>query len=258
METIHAVKNIKAGEEITVSYLNQKETLPKEERQQALQAGFRFACICDLCSSSPAKIAASEKRMEEAQKLCSPRRMPRNANWTPTASSRETLESASPRRVRRSRCSRRSTATTRTASWKSTTSPASYTPSARTRHAPALSPSAGTRPWLSVGDWTTRTRRDCWRDATNLVLESRRISQPKSSSTGCGSRANTRRPRMTRARRVAEAFPTNVIWRCAPHMKSRTERRSLEDPGRDGEPWYGAERAISLQSGPDRERRNNL
>jgi SET domain len=46
-ETIHAIRNIKKGEEITISY-----TLggPSQPRRQSLKDKFGFDCTCDLCS----------------------------------------------------------------------------------------------------------------------------------------------------------------------------------------------------------------
>ncbi|KAF2177953.1 hypothetical protein K469DRAFT_601350, partial [Zopfia rhizophila CBS 207.26] len=46
--TIHAVRDIEAGQEITILYL--ASTLGYEERQRFLREKFKFECECKLCS----------------------------------------------------------------------------------------------------------------------------------------------------------------------------------------------------------------
>jgi len=47
METVHAFKNIKKGEEITISYILPYAT--KEERNATLRARYGFSCKCEAC-----------------------------------------------------------------------------------------------------------------------------------------------------------------------------------------------------------------
>lgn len=46
--TIHALRDIHEGEEITISYLGSR-AWPREIRRQVLQAKFKFLCSCNLC-----------------------------------------------------------------------------------------------------------------------------------------------------------------------------------------------------------------
>ncbi|KAH7383538.1 hypothetical protein BKA64DRAFT_582603, partial [Cadophora sp. MPI-SDFR-AT-0126] len=59
--TLHATRNISAGNEITIAYGDHRRGLP----QQAI--GFR--CTCALCSSSPGRIAKSDARRVQIQRL---------------------------------------------------------------------------------------------------------------------------------------------------------------------------------------------
>ncbi|KAK3984905.1 SET domain-protein [Cladorrhinum sp. PSN332] len=58
--TIHALRDIEPGEEITICYL--PRTGPYEERQRTLSTTFKFTCACDLCSLPPA-----QRRQSDAQ-----------------------------------------------------------------------------------------------------------------------------------------------------------------------------------------------
>ncbi|KAG6026471.1 hypothetical protein E4U19_002596 [Claviceps sp. Clav32 group G5] len=46
--TVHAMRDIKVGEEITLSYVFYLES--RETRQKTLKESFKFACLCRLCS----------------------------------------------------------------------------------------------------------------------------------------------------------------------------------------------------------------
>jgi len=59
-KTVHAVRSIRAGEELTVTYLN--AGLPRAERRAALASKFCFACSCALCGLQGAELAASDGR----------------------------------------------------------------------------------------------------------------------------------------------------------------------------------------------------
>lgn len=60
--TIHAVRDIERGEEITISYLG--ETMYYIERQRILTERFYFDCGCDLCSATRPQRLKSESRIE--------------------------------------------------------------------------------------------------------------------------------------------------------------------------------------------------
>jgi hypothetical protein len=65
-ETIHAIRFIKAGEEITISY-------PKggvsDSRRVYLKTAFGFDCNCSLCILPPADLQASDARRRQIQLL---------------------------------------------------------------------------------------------------------------------------------------------------------------------------------------------
>ena len=65
-ETIHAIRDIKCGEEITISY---DQGQPFDSRRSFLKAAFGFECNCGLCSSSPPDILASDSRRLRIQTL---------------------------------------------------------------------------------------------------------------------------------------------------------------------------------------------
>ncbi|RFU77846.1 set domain-containing 5 [Trichoderma arundinaceum] len=63
--TIHAVRDIEEGEEITISYLG--ATSDYAERQAFLKRTFFFDCGCELCSLPPAQRAESDLRLRKIQ-----------------------------------------------------------------------------------------------------------------------------------------------------------------------------------------------
>lgn len=63
MLTIHAIRNIRPGEEITISYTG--DIAPFLERQSALWDLFRFKCTCSLCALPPALRTQSDNRMAD-------------------------------------------------------------------------------------------------------------------------------------------------------------------------------------------------
>lgn len=65
-ETIHAIRDILAGEELTISY---DKGGPSEIRQAALKAAFGFDCTCDLCSLSAPELQASDARRRLIESL---------------------------------------------------------------------------------------------------------------------------------------------------------------------------------------------
>ncbi|KAF1845543.1 SET domain-containing protein [Cucurbitaria berberidis CBS 394.84] len=65
--TIHACKDINAGEEICISYLDSSENYAS--RQRDLKAGFGFDCTCKLCVLPPPQRQQSDARLDEITKL---------------------------------------------------------------------------------------------------------------------------------------------------------------------------------------------
>jgi len=66
VETVYAVRPVKSGEEITLSYTAGG---PSKTRQQELKAGFGFDCKCEICSLPEAELKASDGRLVRAQNL---------------------------------------------------------------------------------------------------------------------------------------------------------------------------------------------
>jgi hypothetical protein len=65
--TIHALCDIKEGEEITISYLSRR--MEHAERQNFLKEKFHFACRCDLCILPPARLEESDLRLSKIQSI---------------------------------------------------------------------------------------------------------------------------------------------------------------------------------------------
>lgn len=65
--TVHALRNIEKGEEITLYYLG--ITNNREARQEALRRKFAFTCACRLCSLPPDQSRESDERLDEILKL---------------------------------------------------------------------------------------------------------------------------------------------------------------------------------------------
>lgn len=65
--TIHALRDIEKGEEITVYYLGRD--MDRKARQEALQAKFHFTCTCRLCSLPTEQSLESDKRIEDIERL---------------------------------------------------------------------------------------------------------------------------------------------------------------------------------------------
>ncbi|TVY60112.1 SET domain-containing protein 5 [Fusarium oxysporum f. sp. cubense] len=65
--TVHALRDIDKGEEITITYvgiLNNRRTRP-----EALRKKFKFTCSCNLCSLPPHLSAESDRRLDEILRL---------------------------------------------------------------------------------------------------------------------------------------------------------------------------------------------
>jgi hypothetical protein len=65
-ETIHALRNIKAGEEIAITYLQHQTS---QVRRSELRISFGFECSCDLCSLPAAELQKSDARRLEIERL---------------------------------------------------------------------------------------------------------------------------------------------------------------------------------------------
>ncbi|KAL2138078.1 hypothetical protein VTI28DRAFT_7496 [Corynascus sepedonium] len=65
--TIHAIRDINKGEEITIMYL--QDRADRCTRQLALQKNFRFSCSCSLCSLSEPQLHLSDARLKEILRL---------------------------------------------------------------------------------------------------------------------------------------------------------------------------------------------
>ncbi|KAK4247323.1 hypothetical protein C7999DRAFT_32301 [Corynascus novoguineensis] len=65
--TIHAIRDINKGEEITIMYL--QDRADRCTRQLALQKNFRFTCSCPLCSLSGPQLHLSDARLNEILRL---------------------------------------------------------------------------------------------------------------------------------------------------------------------------------------------
>ncbi|CAH7669419.1 hypothetical protein BY996DRAFT_7717428 [Phakopsora pachyrhizi] len=64
---MHALKPIKAGEELTVSYHRMDRTF--EERQKDLKRNYEFDCRCSHCSMSEVEILESDKRIRRIDQI---------------------------------------------------------------------------------------------------------------------------------------------------------------------------------------------
>lgn len=65
--TVHALRDIEKGEEITIYYLGVLNS--RKARQDALQRKFAFTCSCRLCSLPPDQRQESDRRLDEILKL---------------------------------------------------------------------------------------------------------------------------------------------------------------------------------------------
>jgi hypothetical protein len=65
--TIHALRDIEEGQEITISYL--ASTSEYTERQRFLKEKFKFDCHCQLCSLPPVRRKESDDRLNKLQAI---------------------------------------------------------------------------------------------------------------------------------------------------------------------------------------------
>jgi hypothetical protein len=66
LETIHAIREIKSGEEITISYAAGE---PARQRLAKLKDAFGFDCNCELCSRPAAEVQESDARRLKIKQL---------------------------------------------------------------------------------------------------------------------------------------------------------------------------------------------
>lgn len=70
LERVFAVKDIKEGKEISVSYLSEHLwTTARSERRQHLLDEFGFRCCCDICSQDIEDVSASDTRRQKLSQL---------------------------------------------------------------------------------------------------------------------------------------------------------------------------------------------
>jgi hypothetical protein len=65
--TVHALRDINEGEEITVYYLAVHNS--RQARQEALRARFKFSCSCRICSLPPEQLQRNDEILEEINHL---------------------------------------------------------------------------------------------------------------------------------------------------------------------------------------------
>ncbi|KAG6004577.1 hypothetical protein E4U21_000911 [Claviceps maximensis] len=65
--TVHALRDIHAGEEITITYISPLKN--RETRQNVLRQTFDFTCSCRLCSLPEEQSRKSDRRLENIQHL---------------------------------------------------------------------------------------------------------------------------------------------------------------------------------------------
>ncbi|SCO54450.1 uncharacterized protein FFNC_15518 [Fusarium fujikuroi] len=65
--TIHALRDIDKGEEITITYIGVLNN--RRNRQEVLRKKFKFTCLCRLCSLPAHLSAESDRRLDEILKL---------------------------------------------------------------------------------------------------------------------------------------------------------------------------------------------
>ncbi len=65
--TIHALRDIEVGQEITISYL--ASTSEYADRQRFLKENFKFECKCELCSLPRAQRKRSDTRLRKIQAI---------------------------------------------------------------------------------------------------------------------------------------------------------------------------------------------
>jgi SET domain len=65
--TIHAIRHIQKGDEITISYLNSSKN--RQARQKQLWEDFKFTCSCRLCSLPPDQSRDNDSKLDRVHEL---------------------------------------------------------------------------------------------------------------------------------------------------------------------------------------------
>lgn len=65
--TIHAIRDVRRGEEITIFYLRSRRN--RKARQEELRANFQFTCACQLCSLPDDQSRASDAKLDRVYEL---------------------------------------------------------------------------------------------------------------------------------------------------------------------------------------------
>lgn len=65
--TVHAIRDIEEGEEVTTTYLSASQN--RATRQARLRASFGFVCACEQCSLPAAQLRQSDDRLDEMARL---------------------------------------------------------------------------------------------------------------------------------------------------------------------------------------------
>ena len=68
-QTVHALRDVAPGEELSIAYVGGAEAGVRESRQRLLRDKYHFDCTCDVCCLQGASLAASEARQARMHHL---------------------------------------------------------------------------------------------------------------------------------------------------------------------------------------------
>ena len=69
MQTVHAAKGIKRGDELTIAYLGETASKTREERRAELASRYHFTCQCEACMWRGKRLERSERRRKRIGEL---------------------------------------------------------------------------------------------------------------------------------------------------------------------------------------------
>ena len=69
MQTVHALRAIARGEELTIAYLDGVSTMERRERLRQLETKYNFRCDCSLCVLSSVALEESESRRQRMSQI---------------------------------------------------------------------------------------------------------------------------------------------------------------------------------------------
>jgi hypothetical protein len=69
MQTVHALRAIRKGEEVMVAYIGGDDDGTREARQRTLRSKFSFVCTCPQCGLTGSHLKASESRQRRINKI---------------------------------------------------------------------------------------------------------------------------------------------------------------------------------------------